>query len=153
MMYGSPTSLSPGRGAAMYARLGLDTAALSASPHQLIAMLFEGAAGAIAMARLHVEQGNIPAKGAAISKAIAIVDSGLKASLDSAAGGAPGAQLSSNLSQLYDYVVRRLMFANLHNNTAALDESARLLDSIGSAWREIAPAPVAGGPSREVDHG
>lgn len=148
MMYGSPRTNGPSRGAAMYARLGVETAALSASPHQLIAMLFEGAAGAIAMARLHVEQGNIAGKGAAISKAIAIVDSGLKASLDPAAGGAPGAQLVSNLSQLYDYVVRRLMFANLHNDTAALDEAARLLESIGSAWRDIAPAAA-----REVAHG
>lgn len=151
MMYGSPRTIGPARGAAMYARLGVETAALSASPHQLIAMLFDGAAGAIATARLHVGQGNVAAKGAAISKAIAIVDSGLKAGLDPAAGGAQGAQLASNLSQLYDYVVRRLMFANLHDDPAALDEAARLLESVASAWREIAPG--AGAAAGEVVHG
>lgn len=136
MTYASPGSH---RGAAMYARMGTETAALSASPHQLITMLFDGAAAAIGMARLHMEQQRVKEKGESISKAIDIVDNGLKASLDPNAGGAEGARLAGNLAALYDYVVRRLLQANLRNDPAALDEAARLLEDVASAWREIAP--------------
>ncbi len=125
------------RGASVYARVGVETTALSASPHQLIMMLFDGAAQAIAMARHHMAEGRVAAKGIAISKAINVIDNGLKASLDPQPGGPAGAQLVGNLSDLYDYIVRRLLRANLHNDTSALDEAAQLLESVASAWREL----------------
>jgi flagellar protein FliS len=85
----------------------------------------------------------VSAKGAAISKAINIIDNGLKASLDPAAGGGAGATLVADLSALYDYINQRLMFANLRNDPTLLEEAARLLENIGSAWREIgAPPPT-----------
>src|SRR4051794_37704272 len=106
-------------GAGAYARLGMETSAMSASPHQLICMLFDGAKTAIGMARHHMEAGEIVAKGNAISKAIGIVDNGLKASLDANAAGSAGEALVANLSALYDYVIQRLMFANLRNDVQA----------------------------------
>jgi flagellar protein FliS len=124
-------------GAGAYARLGVETSAMSASPHQLICMLFDGAKTAIGMARHHMAAGEIVAKGNAISKAIGIVDSGLKASLDAEAAGLAGAELVANLSALYDYIVQKLLVANLRNDVAALDEADGLLDNIASAWREI----------------
>lgn len=127
-------------GAGAYARLGVETQAMSASPHQLIGMLFDGAATAIGMARHHMAAGNIPAKGQAISKAVSIVDNGLKAGLDAKAGGEAGAALVANLSALYDYVIRRLLQANLHNDAGALDEAEALLANLASAWREIGTA-------------
>lgn len=128
-----------GAGASSYATIGLQSAAMSASPHQLITMLFDGAKTAITMARHHMANKEIAAKGNAISKAINIVTNGLKASLDAAAGGQAGAELVANLSALYDYIAQRLMYANLRNDPALLDEADRLLDNIGSAWREIDP--------------
>ena len=131
-------------GAGAYARVGAESSAMSASPHQLIAMLFDGAAAAIERARLQMARSETAAKGQSISKAIAIVDSGLKASLDPQAAGPGGAALVADLSALYDYINQRLMFANLRNDPELLDEAARLLENIASAWREIAPA--AAGP-------
>ncbi len=124
-------------GAGAYARIGVEIGAMSASPHQLICMLFDGAKTAIGMARHHMVAGDIGAKGNAISKAVDIVENGLKASLDADAAGAAGAELVKNLAALYDYVVQRLLYANLRNDTKALDEAERLLDDIGGAWREI----------------
>lgn len=124
-------------GASNYAKIGLDTAAMSASPHQLISMLFGGARTAISMARHHMANDEIAAKGKAISKAINIIDNGLKASLDADAGGTAGAALVTNLSALYDYINQRLMYANLRNDPALLDEADRLLADISSAWNEI----------------
>lgn len=134
------------RGASLYARLGIETSVNSASPHQLITMLFDGAAGAIAMARHHMLERRIQAKGESISKAINIVENGLKAALDASAGGEQGAHLVRNLGALYDYVARRLVYANLHDDVAVLDQCARLLEDVASAWREIGLQPQAAAP-------
>ncbi len=131
--------MSAMRGANAYARVGVETGVMSASPHQLIVMLFEGAQTALRAARLHMQQGNVTEKGKSISKAIDIVNNGLIAGLDHDRGG----EIAGQLGALYDYVVRLLLQANLHNDEQRLDEAARLLEDIGSAWREI--APQAGG--------
>ncbi|SDX46575.1 flagellar protein FliS [Collimonas sp. OK242] len=124
-------------GARAYARVGIESAVMSASPQQLLSMLFDGAKAAISMARHHMASGDTVAKGNAISKAVSIIDSGLKASLDPDAGGSAGAELAANLSSLYDYINQRLLYANLRNDPGLLDEADRLLENIASAWREI----------------
>ena len=139
-------------GADSYAQVGLQSGVMSASPHQLITMLFDGAKTAITMARHHMVNKETAAKGMAISKAINIVDNGLKASLDPQAGGNAGAELVANLAALYDYISQRLMFANLRNDPALLDEAERLLDNIGSAWREIEPQKSHAPPQASNDH-
>lgn len=131
-------------GAGAYARVGIESSVMSASPHQLIVLLFDGAKTAIGMARHHMAQGEIQARGNAISKAINIVDNGLRASLDAKAAGAEGARLVENLSALYTYIVQRLLQANLRNDAAALDEADALLDNVASAWREIGAATSPG---------
>jgi flagellar protein FliS len=116
-----------------YAQVGVETGVASADPHKLILMLYDGTLAAICAARLAIARGEIAAKGTAISKAIAIVDGGLKASLDVKAGGT----LAERLSGLYDYMLTRLLEANLRNDTAILDEVARLLDELRGAWAQI----------------
>ena len=81
-MYTPPHAYNTG--AKAYATVARESGAMSASPHQLITMLFDGAKTAITMARHHMANNEISAKGSAISKAINIVDNGLKASLDEA---------------------------------------------------------------------
>ena len=120
---------------AAYAQAGIVAKVTEASPHQLILLLFEGAASAIAIAKLHIDQNDIAQKGKHISQAIDIISNGLKLSLDMEAGG----QLAEQLSALYDYMCRRLIAANIGNDTVALDEVAKLLNEIHSAWKEIAP--------------
>ncbi len=116
-----------------YAQVGVQTGAMSASPHKLITMLYDGARAAIARAKFHMDNGEIVARGNAISKAIDIVDNGLRAVLDHEAGG----EISANLESLYEYMVRRLMLANLHSDGAMLDEVDRLLANLASAWAQI----------------
>ena len=126
-------------GANVYARVGLETGIMNATPHHVITMLFKGAKAAIVMARHHMAQGEIAAKGKAISKAINIIDNGLKTSFEAEAGDAAGTALVANLMALYEYISKRLLFANLRNDPALLDEADRLLENIASAWREIDP--------------
>ena len=76
------------KGIDAYAEVGVETGVAAADPHKLILMLFDGTLAAIAKARLAMSRGEIAPKGAAISKAIEIIDGGLKASLDVSAVGA-----------------------------------------------------------------
>lgn len=129
-----------GRGAGAYAKIGVESAVMSASPHQLIVMLFDGAQGAIRAARIHMESGNTVEKGKSISKALDIINNGLVAALDTDKGG----EIAERLGSLYDYVARLLLAANLHNDVESLDQAERLLDDIASAWREIGSAAAQG---------
>lgn len=127
-----------------YSQIGVQTGAMSASPHRLIVMLFDGARTAIAKATFHMEAGDIPAKGNAISKAIDIIVNGLNAVLDHEAGG----EIAADLEALYDYMVRRLMHANLRNDAALLTEVDSLLANLASAWGEIGEQPQAAAPAQ-----
>ena len=129
--------LSSQLGAAQYRKVDVQSNVEAASPHKLIAMLLDGAIGKIYAARGLMEQKQIAAKGEHISWALAIVD-GLKGALDLKAGGA----VASNLDALYDYVMHRLVRANLENDPAALDEVLRFLSEIRAGWNGIAPEPA-----------
>ena len=116
-----------------YAQVGVETGVAAADPHRLILMLYDGTLAAIAKARLAMSRKEIAAKGEAISKAIEIIDGGLKASLDMKVGGV----LAERLAALYDYMLARLLAANLRNDPAILDEVARLLNELRDAWAQI----------------
>ncbi|HKN03703.1 MAG TPA: flagellar export chaperone FliS [Buttiauxella sp.] len=120
-------------GVQAYQQVGLESAVMSASPHQLIVMLFDGAQSALVRARLFMEQGQTAHKGEALSKAINIISNGLKAGLDMEMGG----ELSTHLAALYDYMVQRLLQANLHNDADAINEVETLLENIADAWKQI----------------
>lgn len=122
-----------------YARIGVETGVVSASPQQLVLMLYQGAIIAIASAQQQLRLKNIAARGEAISKAISIIDGGLKASLDLSVGG----ELAKNLSGLYQYMGRRLFHANLRNDPAALEEVRQLLQQLAGAWETLAAGPAA----------
>jgi flagellar protein FliS len=121
------------RGVNAYANVGLETGIASASPHKLIVMLYDGALVALLSAKTNLAANNIAAKGTAISKAITIIDNGLRASLDKDAGG----DIAANLDALYDYMSRRLLHANLKNDVPAIDEVHRLLADLREAWVAI----------------
>lgn len=116
-----------------YAKVGIETGVAAASPHKLIVMLYEGAMIAVSMAAQHMRARNIAAKGQAISKAVMIIESGLRASLDKKAGG----EIAESLDSLYEYMGNRLILANLKNQPEILEEVHGLLAELKSAWDEI----------------
>lgn len=118
-----------------YNKVGLESGVAAADPHRLILMLYQGALLAIASAKNQMLRNEIAAKGASINKAIAIIDEGLKCSLDMNVGG----ELAQNLAALYDYMCQRLLLATLKNDPAILDEVSRLLTEIKGAWEAIRP--------------
>src|SRR5262245_13858884 len=127
--------MSPSRSAAReYAQVGASTRVTSADPYTLVLMRMNGALDSMASAKGSMQRGAVDEKGRSLSRAIAIID-GLRASLDRSAS----VELTDNLDDLYDYMGRRLLHANLRDDTAAVDEVAGLLREIRSAWEAIPP--------------
>lgn len=122
-----------------YTNVGVETSVSSADSHKLISMLFQGALLAIANAKNAMLRKDIPAKGMAITHAIRIIGEGLQASLDKNVGG----ELAHDLDALYDYMSLRLVEANAKNDSTILDEVARLLTELKSAWDSIRSAGSA----------
>ena len=116
-----------------YAKTNIESGVLTADPHKLISMLYEGALQAIFNARNGILQKDIQAKSKAITHAMLIIEEGLRASLDKNVGG----KLALDLDALYEYMCARLLNANLKNDIEALDEVARLLGEIKGAWDSI----------------
>lgn len=136
-MYGnsSPFASHGQRASNMYNRVGVETDVLQASPHRLVQLLLDGANDAMTQSLGAIRAGNVEAKGRALSKAVRILDEGLKAALNPSAGN-----LALDLRDLYAYMSMRLTYANLHSDIAAVEECQRLMQPIREAWASIAPA-------------
>lgn len=123
---------------AQYKRINTESALEGASPHRLIQMLLNGALERLSQARGAMARNDMAQKGAMLGKAVSIIG-GLQDSLDTNADE----QLASNLDALYDYMQRRLLEANLRNDTDLLDEVSGLLVTVKDGWDAIAPAAMS----------
>ena len=129
-------------GASAYANVDIDTGVLAATPHKLTMMLFDAALLALTMAQMHMKAGDIEKKGKSISRAIMMIESGLRASLDKKAGGA----IADNLDALYLYMNSQLLTANLKNQPELLVEVHSLLSDLRSTWEAIGTDAKAAAP-------
>ncbi|NII54198.1 flagellar export chaperone FliS [Luteibacter sp. SG786] len=125
-------ALGYSQGAGAYQQVRTQGGVETADPHGLITMLMDGALERMRFARGCIATGNVAGKGEAISKAIEIVGA-----LQAALNPEVGTSLVARLESLYDYMNRRLLHANLHSDSEALDEVARLLGQIRDSWVAI----------------
>ena len=126
-----------------YSSVNSYTGVTDASPHQLVQMLLDGALGKLSVVKGLIDRGETAKKGEVIGQAISIVG-GLRSSLDLSKGG----ELAANLDNLYEYMERQLIQANLKNDLTIINEVVSLLNEIKTAWVSI-PAesrtkPLAG---------
>ncbi len=121
------------RSASAYQRVSLDTGVSTASPHQLINMLFDGLLQAIGTARVALGRGDIALKGQKVNQAVRILEEGLKPALDLEKGG----DLAVNLKGLYGYCVLSLTQANLQNDDKAMADVIRVIEPLAQGWKEI----------------
>ncbi|MCB5183757.1 flagellar export chaperone FliS [Methylobacillus gramineus] len=122
-----------------YARVGVETGVVAANPSRLIVMMYEGAIASCNLAIKHIIAQDFAAKSAALSKAIMIIESGLRLSLDKKAGG----EIAESLDSLYAYMSNRLYMANLKSNLAPVEEVVKLLNELNEAWVSLANNQVA----------
>lgn len=120
----------------MYQDAYLETEVLSASPVQLVGMLYRGALHSLRDAQLALSRGDIAERSRKLGQAEAILGE-LSVSLDRAQGGT----LSQDLSELYDYMLRRLAQANFEQTGGPIEEVSGLLSTLLEAWTEIAESP------------
>jgi flagellar protein FliS len=125
-----------------YAKVGLETGVSSADPHQLILMLYDGAMLQVKKAQHNLQARDIAGKGQAASKAIQIIEEGLRASLDRKVGGAIAMQLDS----LYEYMCHRLLLANMGNDPIGFSEVGQLLSDLRDAWASMGEKQAAAKP-------
>ena len=125
------------KGTQAYAQIGVESAVMSASQQQLGTMLFDGVLSALVRARLFMQDNNQQGKGVSLSKAINIIENGLRVSLDEESKD----ELTQNLIALYSYMVRRLLQANLRNDVSAVEEVETLMRNIADAWKESLLSP------------
>lgn len=114
---------------AQYGKVAAESEVAYASPHRLVQMLMEGALDKVATAKGQIGRGDLEGKSRHITWAISIIN-GLRSSLDMDAGG----EIAVNLDDLYSYMTRRLIDANVENSPDALDEVSSLMLEIKGAW-------------------
>ncbi len=123
---------SMGNNISTYTQVNRVSGVTDADPHRLVSMLLEGALGKTATVKGLMMRNDIAKKGEVIGQVIAIIG-GLKASLNKEAGG----DIAQNLDNIYDYIERRLLQANMDGDVTIIDEVASLLHEIKSGWESI----------------
>ena len=118
--------------ALQYQQLDIASLVDTASPHQLVEMLFDGACKRLRRAALCAERDQHEMRSGQLNEAVSIIE-GLKASLDLEQGG----DLAENLDALYDYMQRRLLAANTANDQGAILEVLDLMETVQEGWQAI----------------
>ncbi len=125
---------SPQSKIAAYRSVSAHGAVADTHPHALVLTLLDAALERMNAARACIEKGETRRKAGLLHSAVILVAE-LRGSLNMEKGG----PLAVNLSQLYDYMSRRLIHANLNNDSAAVTEVLSLLSEIRGAWAAIGP--------------
>ena len=111
----------------------LESQILSATPLQLVVILFRAAIDSLETARANLKAGDIRARTAATNRATSVVAE-LAQSMDLKQGG----EVAANLMELYDYILRRIHLANAKGDDTAYAEAIRLLSTVLQGWQVVA---------------
>lgn len=108
------------------------TSVSGASPHKLIALLFDACQESLATAKGAMMRGEVREKANAIKKAIDIVVR-LQAALDFERGGV----IATRLDDLYTFCTNRLAMANAMNDVGMIDEVYKVVAELKLGWSQI----------------
>jgi flagellar protein FliS len=117
---------------ASYQQNEVELSVYSASPVELVVMLYDGAIQSLVQANALIQRGDIQAKAQQIIRATNII-SELSGVLDLEQG-----EVAQNLDGIYGYARKQLISANLRNDQRKINEVVHLLKELRSAWRELA---------------
>lgn len=107
---------------------------LTASPGQLVVMLYDGAIRFLRQAELAMEEGAVAHTNDRMQRAEAILDE-LLATLNMDAG-----EISSRLQAIYTFCRSELIAARLERSPKKIKQVIGLLSELREAWAEIAQA-------------
>lgn len=115
-----------------YKSVSLDSQKTVASPYKIVQMLLAGALERLAKARVAIEQKEFAKRGDLLSATLMIVAE-LRMALDHEAGG----EISTNLDNLYEFMMGEIVQANIHDDVERLETVSRLLREIKEGWDAI----------------
>ena len=130
------------------------TDVVTADPKRLVIMCYGGAIDNLKAAKKRFLAGEFEAKARSVQKAQDIIDE-LTHTLDFEQGG----EIAKNLDSLYNYMSRRIIYAEANKDMGAIDEVTGMLKELKEAWEEIfygsekvavAAAPTADAPDDSV---
>jgi flagellar secretion chaperone FliS len=110
------------------------SAVLTATPEQLVVMLYDGANRFLTQSAVAMREGRAGLAGEKLRRAEAIIDE-LLVTLDMSVG-----EVAERLQALYVFFKEHLMTARLNQDAAKVDEVARLMRELRSAWAGVAGA-------------
>lgn len=104
----------------------------TADPKRLVLMCYEGAIENLKTGKQSIIEKDYEGKCKALDKVRDIIEE-LLHSLEFEKGGI----IAKNLDSLYNYMLRRLLDADLEKDMKAIDEVIGMLSELKSAWEEI----------------
>jgi flagellar protein FliS len=119
----------------------LEQEILSANGFQLVHILYSSAIDELRDARRNLASRQIAAKCANLAKASALIGE-LLSSLDLNAGG----EIAARLKALYEYMLARLLRANISNLDEPIAEVIALLSTLDEGWKQLANPPQSPDP-------
>jgi len=133
-----------------YARTYRTNAVMTASPGQLVLMLFDGALRALAIAREafarpEADIARLQVINQQLLKAQAIIAE-LQGGLNFEAGG----DVATSLDRVYEYYNRRLFEANLRKQVAPVVEVEQLIGELRAGWAEMLAKQGGSEPAEPV---
>lgn len=109
----------------IYKQISIETA----PPIQLTLMMFDGALKSVRLAKIALAKKDYEKKNNDIQKAIAIIQD-LNRNLDMTI------DISTQIRPIYEYIMERLVEANLTNDDEILDEVEKLVKELRDTWKE-----------------
>ena len=111
-----------------------ESAVLTATPEQLVVMLYDGANRFLTQSAIAMRDGRAGLAGEKLRRAEAIIDE-LNLTLDMSYG-----EVAERLQALYLFFKEHLSVARLKQDASKVDEVARLMRELRGAWAGIAGA-------------
>jgi flagellar protein FliS len=117
----------------------VESSVVTATPLELVAMLYRCAIDALAEARRCLSAGDVTGRVAPVNRAFDAVAE-LSLSLDFERGG----DISRNLSELYGYISHKIILGHANQSDECFAEAGRLLSTLLDGWREVAAGAAVG---------
>lgn len=102
---------------------------MTASPQELILMLYNGALKFIGLSKIHIEKRDVSKANESILRAQDIIQElNITLNMDY--------EVSSGLRSLYTYILETLISANIYKDIKYLDEAAGMVTQLRDTWKE-----------------
>jgi len=111
-----------------------ESAVLTATPEQLVVMLYDGANRFLTQSAIAMRDGRAGLAGEKLRRAEAIIDE-LLATLDMSVG-----EIAERLQALYLFFKEHLMSARLKQDAGKVDEVAHFMRELRASWAAVAGA-------------